>query len=365
MSTCLRQWFLLAALSMFLISSLMIISCTKDYHDPSLTPILARLVTEPVEFDSDDPAIWIHPTDPASSLIIGTDKEANGGLYVFDLNGKILPEKTVRPLQRPNNVDVEYGLLLNGKPVDIAVATERLVNKIRVFSLPDMQPIDGGGIEVFAGETLRDPMGISLYKRPGDGCIYAIVGRKSGPTDGRYLWQYLLEDDGTGSVKATKIREFGAYSGIKEIESIAVDDELGYVYYSDEQYGVHKYYADPDQPECNKELALFGREGFSSDLEGISIYTLKDGKGYILVSDQQADEFHIFKREGEPGNPHQHTLVKVIRTSTMESDGSEVTSIALNGVFSQGLFVAMSTDKTFHFYSWTDIAGSVLQSAGN
>ncbi len=353
------------ALAMVFMTGSMYLSCSETKHDPKLKPIPPRIVTEPVEFDSDDPAIWVNSADPGKSLVIGTDKEANGGLYVYDLNGKIIPEKCIRPLQRPNNVDVEYGLMLNGQAVDIAVTTERLVNKIRIFTVPDMQPIDGGGIEVFVGEVERDPMGISLYKRPNDQKIYAIVGRKSGPKDGSYLWQYLLEDDGSGKVKATHVRAFGLYSGIKEIESITVDDELGYVYYSDEQYGVHKYHADPDHPDAATELALFGREGFAADLEGISIYALPAGKGYILVSDQQADEFHIYKREGEPGKPHEHTLVKVIRTSTSESDGSEVTSVPLNEMFPKGLFVAMSTDKTFHYYSWTDIAGTDLHATGD
>ncbi len=358
-----RKRSFITALCLISLAGALFIFCEKNYHDPALTPIQPRIVTEPVQFDADDPAIWIHPTDPGQSLVIGTDKEADGGLYVFDLQGKIIPEKTVRPLQRPNNVDVEYGLVLNGEAVDIAVTTERLVHKIRVFSLPDLQAIDNGGIEVFTGETLRDPMGISLYKRPADGNIYAIVGRKDGPGDGSYLWQYLLEDDGAGAVKATKVREFGRYSGKKEIEAIAVDDELGYVYYSDEQYGVRKYHADPDHPDAAAELALFAREGFALDHEGICIYTLQDGKGYILVSDQQADEFHVFKREGEPGNPHQHTLVKVFRASTLESDGCEVTSIAVNETFAHGLFVAMSTDRTFHYYAWSDIAGEELLSA--
>jgi 3-phytase len=338
--------------------------CSKTQPESTTTTLVPRIVTEPVQFDTDDPAIWINPADPAQSLIIGTDKEANGGLYVFDLLGKIIPEKCVRPLQRPNNVDVEYGLVLNGVPVDIAVTTERLENKIRVFSLPDMKPVDGGGIEVFAGETLRAPMGISLYKRPSDGRIYAIVSRKDGPTDGRYLWQYLLEDDGSGTVKGTKVREFGIYSGKKEIESIAVDDELGYVYYSDEQVGVRKYYADPDHPDAQTELALIPNQGFTEDNEGISIYPLAGGRGYILVSDQAANKFHIYKREGEPGQPHLHKLLKIIKTSTLESDGSEVTAVALNAAFPQGLFVAMSSDKTFQYYSWKDIAGTDLESAG-
>ncbi|MDZ7262337.1 MAG: phytase [candidate division KSB1 bacterium] len=331
----------------------------------SIDAIKPLVVTEAIAHDTDDPAIWLHPTDRAKSLIIGTDKDADGALYVFDLAGKIIEEKTIRNLQRPNNVDVEYGLILNGIPTDIAVTTERLTNKLRVFNLPDMQPVDNGGIEVFENQAQRAPMGIALYKRPIDGIIFAIVSRKEGPTDGSYLWQYRLEDDGTGKVKGTKVREFGIWSGIKEIEAVAVDDALGYVYYSDENVGIRKYYADPDTEEANKELALFGIEGFTEDREGISIYQVNDGTGYILVSDQSANEFHIYKREGEPDNPHNHQLVKVVKISTNNSDGSEVTNAALNDTFPVGLFVAMSDDKTFQFYSWADIAGDDLGIAPN
>ena len=52
-----------------------------------------------MKHDSDDPAIWLYPTDPSKSLIIGTDKDEDGALYVFDLNGTIIEEKTVRNLK--------------------------------------------------------------------------------------------------------------------------------------------------------------------------------------------------------------------------------------------------------------------------
>ena len=159
----------------------------------------------------------------------------------------------------------------------------------------------------------------------------------------------------------TKVREFGVWSGKAEIEAIAVDDALGYVYYSDEHIGIRKYYADPDIENANKELALFGTTGFADDREGISIYTINDGTGYILVSDQQANAFRIFKREGESGDPHIHQLVKVVPASTKESDGSDVTNAVLNDTFPVGLFVAMSDDKTFQLYSWADIAGDDLE----
>jgi len=334
----------------------------------ALSPIV---ITEETKHDTDDPAIWIHPTDPSQSLIVGTDKNPeDGALYVFDLDGKVLPEKTVRPLLRVNNVDIEYGLMLGGEPVDIAVTTERGANKIRVYSLPDMKEIDNGGIDVFTGEEGRQamPMGISLYKRPSDGTIYAIVGRKSGPSEG-YLWQYKLEDDGNGNVIGTKVREFGAYSGLNEIEAIAVDDPLGYVYYSDEGSGVRKYHADPDAEGAGEELAIFatvfGPEGFTRDNEGISIYQINDGTGYILVSDQHANKFRIYTREGEADDPHNHQFVKSVSVSTNESDGSEITSVVVNDHFPTGLFVAMSDNRTFHYYSWDDIAGDDLVRAPN
>ena len=135
------------------------------------------------------------------------------------------------------------------------------------------------------------------------------------------------------------------------------------MYYSDENVGVRKYYADPEKG--NEELALFAKEGFTDDHEGISIYCMNDGTGYILVSDQQANQFQIFPREGTTENPHEHPLIKTIKTSTQESDGSEVSNVAFNEQFPGGLFVAMSDNKTFQIYRWEDIAGEDLKVAPN
>jgi 3-phytase len=327
---------------------------------PARAVVQPKVITEPTQYDTDDPAIWIHPTDRAKSLVIGTDKSTDGALYVYNLDGKIV--NRISGLKRPNNVDVAYGLTLAGKPVDIAVCTERELQRLRVFSVPDMAPLDRGDLVVFDGDKNRAPMGIALYKRPRDGAVFAMVGGKSGPRNG-YLVQYRLSDDGAGKVKLTKVREFGAYSGRKEIEAIAVDAELGYVYYSDETFGVRKYLADPDAPGADRELAVFGTTGYASDHEGISIYKVDARTGYILVSDQQANQFRIYKREGEPGRPHEHTLMKTVPVKAIESDGSDVTSLGLGPKFPHGLFVAMSNGRVFHFYSWDDIAGGELKFA--
>ncbi|MEY3774581.1 MAG: 3-phytase precursor [Verrucomicrobiota bacterium] len=325
--------------------------------------IQPRIVTEPVKHDTDDPAIWINRADPAASLVLGTDKDIDGALVVFGLDGKIKADKVVSGLSRPNNVDIAYGVQLGKEKVDVAVVTERYANRLRVFRLPDMAPIDGGGIPVFERELARDCMGIALYTRPYDGALFAIVSRSDyqAPREG-YLHQYRLVDDGTGTLRGLFTRSFGTWSGKKEIEAIAVDQELGYVYCSDETHGIRKYHADPAARKANDELALFGTEGFARDHEGISIYPTGPGTGYILVSDQQANSFRIFKREGEPGRPHEHTFIKSVLVSAQDSDGSDVTAVELPG-FPGGLFVAMSNDRTFHFYAWADIAGTDLKIA--
>ena len=316
-------------------------------REDAIKPVV---VTQATPHDTDDPAIWIHPTDSSKSIIVGTDKETGGGLYAYDLEGNIVNKVT--DLQRPNNVDIAYGLRLGDTTVDIAVLTEREANKIRVFRLPGLEAIDGGGIPVFQGEEERAPMGIALYTRPTDSAIFAIVGRKYGPTDG-YLWQYRLEGKG-GTVSADVVRKFGKFSGTKEIEAIAVDNELGYVYCSDEGVGVRKYHADPDVGN-NEELALFAQGEVKDDHEGIAIYKGTDSTGYILVSNQQANTFVVYPREGKVGNPHQHELMAGVPVSTVECDGADVTAVDLGGQFPQGVFVAMSNGMVFHYYDWRDI----------
>jgi 3-phytase len=314
------------------------------------------VVTQPVRYDTDDPAIWVNPQDPAKSLVIGTDKDSDGGLYVFDLQGKEVPSKTVHGLKRPNNVDLAYGLKLGGKPTDFALVTERETGKLRAYHLPDMQPLDHGNLNVFEGDAPgeRMPMGVAIYTRPTDGAMFAVVSRKTGPKEG-YLAQYRLEDDGAGQLKMMAVRKFGTWSGNKEIESVAVDNELGFIYYSDEGVGVRKYYADPAQG--NAELALFARTGFTEDHEGISIYKTGPKTGYLLVSDQAASQFRFFPRQGTTADPNAYPELKAVKVAAHFSDGSDVTNVALNAQFPHGMFVVMSDNRTFHYYRWEDILG--------
>jgi myo-inositol-hexaphosphate 3-phosphohydrolase len=328
-------------------------SCNSIPIKVSETAVLPVLATDTTPNDTDDPAIWYNKLNPQKSLILGTDKgDSTGGIFVFSLEGKLDSARSIRNLKRPNNIDIEYGFQFQGKSIDIAVFTERGTDMIRVVSLPDCKLIDNGGIPVFEDDSLRSPMGISLYKDKSND-IYAFVGRKTGPKDG-YLYQYKLVAN-ENAVSALKVRAFGKYSGNKEIEAIVVDDESGYVYYSDESVGIRQYYADADNG--NEELALFATTGFTGDHEGLSIYKENHEAGYIIVSDQQANKFHLFSREGTKSNPNDHRLVRIVKAQTLESDGSEILNLPFNTSFPEGLFVAMSSNKTFQFYKAEDIVG--------
>ncbi|PJR04180.1 phytase [Avrilella dinanensis] len=341
--------------SFFIIStSLLLIGCGDKLAPVAENAVQPTVTTEQTPNDTDDPAIWVNPVQPEKSLILGTDKEEKtGGLYAYNLQGEIVNK--VYPMDRPNNVDVTYGFLLNGTATDIAVVTERMTNKVRIFSLPDLNPIDNGGLDVFEGEELRAPMGIATYQNPANGKTYIIVGRKDGNSE-EYLFQYeLMEKD--GYITGKLVRKFGKYSGKKEIEAIAVDNELGYVYYSDETAGVRKYYADPDKG--NTELTFFAQNDAKRDHEGIALYK-KDAKtGYILVSDQQANNFLVYKREGESANPHEHKLIARIPVSTIECDGADAVNVNLGKGFENGIFVAMSNGRVFQFYDWNIISEAI------
>jgi 3-phytase len=246
------------------------------------------------------------------------------------MDGRV--RQRVEGIDRPNNVDIEG---------DLAVLTERLKSQLRLFRVGEDGVTELGTVPVFEGETgqAAAPMGIALYKRPRDKAVFAIVGRKTGPTQG-YLWQYRIE----GS-RATKVREFGAYSGSGEIEAIAVDDENGFVYYADEECCIRKWHADPDHPKAAEEVSTFGREGFKANREGIAIH-----RDYIVCTDQIAggSEYRLYRRKGDQSAP-----VAVLRGTADSTDGLDVVSRPMGPLFPRGFLVAMnSSGKNFLMFPW-------------
>ena len=62
---------------------------TTTYSAPRVLEVTATLETDPVTTggdSADDAALWVNPSDPAQSLVIGTNKKR--GVAVYDLSGK-------------------------------------------------------------------------------------------------------------------------------------------------------------------------------------------------------------------------------------------------------------------------------------
>jgi 3-phytase len=322
------------------------------------------IATEPAGEDADDPAIWVNRASPGESRVFATNKTAApaGALVVYDLAGRV--RQRIDGLDRPNNVDVEYGFQLGGQAVDIAVVTERYQKRLRAFrvgpdgALGDVSAPDG--LRVFVGEPGERgaPMGVGLFRRPSDGTVFAIVSRKEMPSAGG-LWQYRLEDDGKGRVRGVKVRELGVITAGSEVEAVVVDDALGFVYYAEEPKAIHKWHADPDHPQAAAELARLGTTGFRGDREGLAVYGRADGTGYLVATDQipGASRYLIFRRAGAAGASHDHSeTFTVLEGGADATDGLDATAEPLGPAFPRGLVVAMnSRGRNFVFYRPEDL----------
>lgn len=311
----------------------------------SVTP---NLFTDPVSADADDPAIWVNPTDPAKSIIYGTDKiKEKGGIYAFNLEGKVV--QRIENLDRPNNCDVEYGVA--GQ--DILVATERKKNRLRIFSIDKTtgQLADiSGDTKVFEGETgdRQEPMGVGLYKDPTTGRTYAAISRSAGPATGYLGYYELITNSTTKKIDTKLVRTFGNFSGKKEIESVFVDDELGLIYYSDETHGTRKYAI----ADLDKDLTPPDTSPFKGDHEGIALYATGKGTGYLVCTDQIAGNsvYNLFDRvTNKP--------LGSFSAGIDDTDGIEVVSANLGPKLPRGIFVGMNSQpKNFAMIDWQRIS---------
>jgi myo-inositol-hexaphosphate 3-phosphohydrolase len=79
--------------------------------------------------------------------------------------------------------------------------------------------------------------------------------------------------------------------------------------------------------------------------------------------------FHVYRREGEPERPHDHSKVLLsFHGGADATDGLDVTSARLGPDFPDGFVVAMnSANRNFLLYRWRDVAAVArppLMSAG-
>ncbi|MCI4643578.1 MAG: phytase, partial [Hyphomonadaceae bacterium] len=173
---------------------------------PEILPFEVVSVPASVETDpmlgqgdrADDPAIWVHPTAPENSLILGTNKET--GLFVYDLSGT---EQAFLPVGRLNNIDLRDNL---------AVGSNDEVGGMSWFTIaPETLEV------THLGDTLIErvePYGICAGMV--DGIYTAGVTFKDGAIE---LWQATIDASGQISPSLTRTIQLGS-----QLEGCVFDD---------------------------------------------------------------------------------------------------------------------------------------------
>jgi 3-phytase len=322
-----------------------------------------KVQTEPVPSGgdaADDPAIWIHPGDPAKSLVLGTDKK--GGLHAYSLDGR--DRQLVSPGSRPNNVDILYGFRLAGRPVDLAIASVGKGGKTSGVKIWTIDPSDGTLAELGAGPTFPtfdggDPYGLCTYRSPRGGAAYVFVTDRDGAVE-----QYRLDPaaGNTPALTATRVRSFRVGS---QAEGIVADRERARLYVGEEKVAIWEYGAEPGDGTDRRAAARVSEHGLTADIEGLTIYYAPEGKGYLLASSQGSSAVNVYERSGD------HAYVLTIDPKAAgpiddvaETDGIDVTNQRTSPLFPRGLLVVQDGKneghQNFKLFAWEDIAGGRL-----
>lgn len=303
---------------------------------------------------ADDPAIWVHPDDPARSLILGTNKQE--GLLVYGLDGRL---RQRLPVGRLNNVDVRSGVQLdNTRPdmlLDLAVASNRNHNSLSVFRIDR-----SSGALAVAGDIatpLVDIYGTCLFQ-PSAGELYAFANGKDG-THIQYRLQ--LQDD---RIQGEEVRRFQVGS---QPEGCVADDERQRLFVGEEDTGV--WWVDA-RPTAAADLHVVMKVGdaLRADVEGLGLYRAAD-RDLLVISSQGNDSYVVL--DATPP----FALRGVFRVGlnaaqgidgVSETDGLDVTSAYLGGAFSDGMLVLQDGRKrlpegtqNFKLVAWKDVAAAL------
>ncbi|MDH4031470.1 MAG: phytase, partial [Chromatiales bacterium] len=315
--------------------------------------VTATLETEPVPSGgdaADDPAIWIHPTDPGLSTIIGTDKR--GGLAVYALDGT---ELQYIPAGRLNNVDLRYDFPLGGQLVDLISAGNRSDDSIAIFAVDPSTRLlgDVAAGTISAGITMY---GSCMYRSPLSGAFYFFANSLDGEVE-----QWELFDNGAGAVDAGLTRTFDVGS---KVEGCVADDQYADFFIGEEDVGIWRYGAEPDDGESRVAIDTTDSAALARDVEGLTLYYGPGGTGYLIASSQGNDSYAVYQREGDQGYVLSFNIVDNAGAgidAVSGTDGIDVTNASLGPAFPFGAFMAQDHDngaenQNFKIVPWEDIA---------
>lgn len=327
-----------------LLTPVLFFSCT-----PRITAVYAVLETDAVateEDAADDPAIFIHPTNPSKCAIIGTDKDK--GLSVYDTQGKMIRH---HPFGRLNNVDLRQNVAWRGEKITIVGASNRTDNTVVFYQL-DEQSLELHPMheQKFVSQV-DEVYGFCLYHNGG---LYAFVVGKDGQVE-----QWMLSPGPESQLEAAVVRSFDVGT---QCEGLVADDELAYLYVGEETVGIWKYGANPEDGDARTLIdAIRENKYLKSDVEGLTIYYGENGTGYLLASIQGNNSYAVYERDGE----NDYLLSFRIKNGeeidgTSETDGIDVASQPFGQKWMGGIFVAQDgrngrQNQNFKIVDWMSI----------
>lgn len=321
----------------------------------SASAVRPTVETEPVPDygdAADDPAIWVDPRDPARSLIIATNKKR--GLVVYDLDGQVLQSLNDG---RMNNVDLRDGFPLADRATTIVAASNRTKKSLSLYRL---DPATRKLVDVAAELVptgLADPYGLCMYRSAKSGRYYVFINDSE---DGTFR-QWELAATG-GRVTAKPVRDFTVGS---QAEGCVADDDSGVLFVAEEDVGLWRYNAEPDGGAERTAIDTVEGGRLTDDVEGLALYLGAAGAGYLVASNQGADNYAVYRRA--PPNEFVGFFSVVANDAAgidgvSETDGLDVASGAPGG----GLFVAQdgrnispAERQNFKLVPWAAIAGAL------
>lgn len=336
--------------------NLALASCgATDVTYPEVPSVRETAAVEAKGDAADDPAIWVAP-NPEDSLIIATAK--HGGLYVFDLRGKIV--QIIRS-GRPNNVDLRPGFRWGEESTTIVGASDRSDNSITLWRLDDAsrrlneQPV--ARIPSGLGEIYGFCLG-----RKGPDIIVVATDKNSGTVG---VWRII--GSAADRLKAEQISSFslGAIT-----EGCVVDDARGVFFLAEEMRGIWKISLDDADGSKRQLIDTVGGDGhLAADVEGLSLWTGAGEGGYLVASVQGESRFAVYDRGGThtySGSFHVGASGDGTADRVTGTDGLDVTSSNLGPDFPQGLLVVQDDDNThpvttknFKLVSWQTVADAL------
>ena len=316
---------------------------------PGLPAVIASGQTAPVARAgdaADDPAIWVHPVDPARSRIIATNKKQ--GLLSYDLKGA---QTQLIEAGRLNNVDVRQDVKMNGATVDLAVATQRDEQALAVFE------IDADGAMRDAGRIktgLADIYGTCLYRNP-QGGLEAFANDK----DGRFE-HYRITRAGTQYV-GQRLRGFRVAS---QPEGCVADDGKGRLFIGEEKRGIWTLSASGSATDKPRLILPTGKL-LVADVEGLAIYHGKTAS--YLIASSQGNRSYVVLDALPPHKVRGAFRIGINAAAGIDgvsdTDGLDVSPVNFGGPYASGMLVVQDGYKrlpdgaqNFKYVPWSDIA---------